>query len=193
MPAGEVSALLQLEANSVAFHFLIHIFSESRKKKIGTLLELVWVGGVPDWFPACRRGWGPGSRNHHGGRNRAQIASCQPSAWLQSQLESTRGQRERGAWPSATHGTVHSEMEGSYASHSMGLLPASLRTRAAGGGVGVLCPQRCVWTWSAACRISSLATGSWEWLRGHSFLVAFLGDHPDCRVFWPLVNIDSLF
>lgn len=74
-----------------------------------------------------------------------------------------------------------------------GLASWSLRTRAAGGGVGVLCPQRCVWTWSAACRISSLATGGWEWLRGHSFLVAFLGDHPDCRVFWPLVNIDSLF
>lgn len=94
MPAGEVSALLQLEVNAVAVYFLIQIFSESRKKKIGTPLELMWVAGAPGWFPACRRGCGPGSQNHHGGRNRAQTASPLGVASVPAgELRGTEGER----------------------------------------------------------------------------------------------------
>lgn len=164
MPAGEVSALLQLDVNSVAFYFLIHIFSESRKKK-NRLAVRAHVGGWhAQLFPACRRGCGPRSRNHRGGRNRARAAS---SAWLQSQLGNARAQRgfvprlrwARLRWPPSP----------------------------CGGG------RRCVQTRSTACWVSRLAAGGWEWLRGHSFPVASSGDHADCTVFWPLVNIDSLF
>lgn len=144
MPAGEVSALLQLEVNAVLFTSLFRYSVSQEKKKIGTPLELMWVAGAPGWFPACRRGCGPGSRNHHGGRNRAQTASCRPSAWLQSQLENSRGRRERGAWPFATHRTVYSEMEGVYASHSTSVLPVSLCTREVGSSVSVLCKRHCV-------------------------------------------------
>lgn len=53
MPAGEVSALLQLEVNAVAVYFLIQIFSESRKKKKSRYPVRAHVGGWCTRLVSC--------------------------------------------------------------------------------------------------------------------------------------------
>ena len=45
MPAGEMSFLLRFEVDSIAFHFPIHIFRESRKRKWYVTIPTLPAGG----------------------------------------------------------------------------------------------------------------------------------------------------
>lgn len=124
MPAGEVSALLQLEVNAVLFTSLFrYSVSQETKKSVPRSSSCGWLVRPAGFLPADGAVVQAAKTTMV-----AEIVHKQhhPSVWLQSQLENSRGQRERGAWPFATHRTVYSETEGVYASHSTSVLPVSL-------------------------------------------------------------------